>query len=97
MTYKEAIKWFEDNMPEWDYEGKLYCAEPYYLGEYVCTEPEGYAYREAIKALEKQIPKKPTHRVVYFEEIANCPVCGDLLIKNAPYCLSCGQAIDWSE
>lgn len=33
MTYEEAIKWFEDNMPE----------------------PEGYAYREAIKALEEAV------------------------------------------
>lgn len=51
----------------------------------------------AINALKKQIPKKPIHRVAYAPAISNCPICGDLLMKNAPYCVSCGQAIDWSE
>lgn len=53
MTNEEAIKWFEDNMPEWVSEGELYCGNGFYgSGEMVCTEPEGYFYKKAIKALE---------------------------------------------
>ena len=62
----------------------------------------------AIAALEKQIPKKPKE---YEDKYYACPVCGNVLLhkrekyptklmsKNngLPYCLSCGQAIDWSE
>ena len=43
----------------------------------------------AIKALEKQIPKKP----VYQEEREKCPSCGSLYIEN--YCAKCGQKIKW--
>lgn len=66
------------------------------------------AFDMAITALEKQIPKKPEE---YEDKYYACPVCGNVLLhkwekyptklmsKNngLPYCLSCGQAIDWSE
>lgn len=49
--------------------------------------------RLAIKALEKQIPKKPIE--------LNCPRCRFNGINNSlwvfTYCPECGQAIDWSE
>ena len=62
----------------------------------------------AIKALEKQIPKKP---VEYEDKYYGCTVCGNvLMIKwvkyptvqtskkcGLPYCMNCGQAIDWSD
>ena len=47
----------------------------------------------AIKALEKQIPKKPTDRCMYKE----CPACGEVEIEFCKYCPSCGQNLDWSE
>lgn len=56
----------------------------------------------AIKALEKQIPKKPTEindECGYFE----CPTCGDLIyaegarFKEHKYCLSCGRKLDWGD
>ena len=90
MTYKDAI--FELNdMYDFD--------EP--------TESND-AIDMAITALEKQIPKKPEE---YEDKYYACPVCGNVLLhkwekyptklmsKNngLPYCLSCGQAIDWSE
>ena len=54
----------------------------------------------AIKALEKQIPKKPLH----MHKNYYCPICkedGWILWDDAvpndmdEYCGKCGQAIDW--
>lgn len=45
----------------------------------------------AIKALEKQIPKKPTDRCMYKE----CPACGEVEIEFCKYCPNCGQKLDW--
>lgn len=61
----------------------------------------------AIKALEKQIPYKP---VVYEDKYYSCK-CGNVLMmkwkfyntqlipkhEGLPYCLNCGQKIDWSD
>ena len=66
------------------------------------------AVNMAIKALEKQIPKKPIMKL-YFEDIEEeylcCQTCGDILsdrilFENKDFyfhCLECGQAFDWSE
>lgn len=62
----------------------------------------------AISALEKQIPKKP---IEYEDKYYACPICQNPLLykwerystklrkksDGLPYCLGCGQAIDWSE
>ena len=45
----------------------------------------------AIKALERQMPKKPAENGWLF-----CPICGrDILMDRFNYCPNCGQAIDW--
>lgn len=49
------------------------------------------AIRVAIKALEKQIPKKPIDKLMYLE----CPTCGDVGIEDCGYCPCCGQKLDW--
>ncbi len=61
----------------------------------------------AIKALEKQIPKKPNFNEIWFSGIFNgyseteycCPECDCGLRKTDKYkdsyCPHCGQAIDW--
>ena len=46
----------------------------------------------AIKALEKQIPKKPTNNSWTHY---HCPVC--MKSVNSKYCSACGQRIDWEE
>ena len=62
----------------------------------------------AIKALEKQIPRKPidkTHpdnvcaRIYENCDIIVCPTCGKRLkLKSkGKYCDKCGQAIDWRD
>ena len=62
----------------------------------------------AIKALEKQIPKKPD---CIEDKMWCCPVCDNNLLhkfikyptrlmpksEGLPHCMSCGQAIDWSD
>ncbi len=58
-------------------------------------------------ALEKQTPKKPTiygdgvgddGEIIY--DSYDCPSCGvsyELDYDKHDYCLTCGQALDWSE
>ena len=62
----------------------------------------------SIEALEKQMPKKPKE---FEDKYYTCPECGNLLMykwmvypeklmlrsDGFPYCLGCGQAIDWSD
>ena len=89
MTAREAIKQIEKNIA--------------LIRDCDCTE-----YDMAINALEKQIPKKP---IEYEDKYYGCPACGnpvmhkwekypDVLNDNKnglPYCLGCGQALDWGE
>ena len=52
------------------------------------------AIDEAIKAIDKQIPKKPEIEGEYYI----CPVCGvyqETSEGNPPYCINCGQRILW--
>lgn len=49
----------------------------------------------AIKALEKQIPKKPKTDDRYVMYI--CPRCNEFIKINKNYCMNCGQKLDWSE
>lgn len=59
------------------------------------------------KALEKQIPKKPTFEGDSYDDGGNiiydtwiCPCCGDRYDVNCEihsHCPLCGQAIDWSD
>jgi hypothetical protein len=66
------------------------------------------ARQEAIKALEKQIPRKPIDKTkpddtasLAYENcnIIVCPTCGGRLkLKSkGKYCDKCGQKLDWSE
>lgn len=57
---------------------------------------------EAIKALEKQIPKKITNmkRILdfsgnYYISRGNCPCCKEELKRYFIYCNKCGQKLDW--
>ena len=55
------------------------------------------AIDEAIEAVGKQIPKKPEIKGEYYV----CPICGVyqeyLTDGKPPYCVNCGQALDWQE
>ena len=71
-------------------------------------EEEGIECHElAIKALEKQIPKKPNpiDYEKYIDVINNarflrgaywCPNCKHV-VKSGSFCSDCGQKLDWSD
>lgn len=52
-----------------------------------------------IKALEKQIPKEPSHHKDSYHGYALqwhiCPVCSNEVGSNVNYCIKCGQALKW--
>lgn len=60
-----------------------------FLGKVQFNVPQ---YHAVIKALEKQIPKKP---IKYKDEIV-CPSC-KTLVGSSPYCRYCEQALDWGD
>lgn len=80
MTEKEAINVMTQAREE---------AGRAFLGKVQFNVPQ---YHAVIRALEKQIPKKPIN---YKYKIV-CPSCENL-VGSAPYCRYCGQALDWSE
>lgn len=96
MTYQEANALVDDF--SFVYKGKSISKE-------VLIE-----CREVIhKALEKQIPKKPTsYKVEFvekkagydirtvFERFYSCPRCEKFLGERYDWCYACGQALDWS-
>ena len=89
MTNKEAIN-----------DLKVILSEITECEESICyvTDIDAEPLRLAIKALEKQIPKKP----VYGAANIKCPNCGATLLYyfhsfKIDYCDECGQRLDWSE
>lgn len=90
MTYEEAISYLKQLRPI-PIDGFKITAE---------------AYDMAIKALEKQIPKKPVYKDELFLgkhwKAPHCPTCGDSWNgdeygEGMKYCWECGQAILWEE
>ena len=89
MTPEEAIKTIQVAIAEVEWEYPL---------DY------SIAFKTAIEALEKQIPKKPINEECYYI----CPCCrGDLGVSDddifiyelsmPKYCSNCGCVLDWSE
>ena len=77
-----------------------YCAEicDGYQKDDACENCE---INVAMKALNKQIPKKPEPKKDASGEYYVCPICGVyqeyLTDGKPPYCVNCGQALDWQE
>ena len=68
--------------------------------ESICyiTDVDAEPLKLAIKALKKQIPKKP----IYDAANIKCPNCEATLLYyfhsfKIDYCDECGQRLDWSE
>ena len=55
------------------------------------------AYRMAISALEKQIPKKPPLLRTVWKNHYSCPFGNRRIFAQENFCSYCGQALDWSE
>jgi hypothetical protein len=97
MNPKEAIKRIQDH-------NERHSKEPFAIH---ITE----ALNMAIKALNKQIPKKPikANRIIKKDgslflnddnEYWKCPICTKYdvpLLENQEYCHCCGQALDWGD
>lgn len=95
MTEKEAIKILQELSLERCETVRLDCGN--------CDKCEvTIAYDMAIKALEKQIPKK-TKQDEEYPLGRICPVCYTYLSNvqfvpsNYHYCKNCGQALAWEE
>ena len=82
---------------------KIEDAKAIFLLEHCAERCDGYQKDDtcknceinvAIKALDKQIPKKPELKGEYYV----CPVCGvyqETSEGNPPYCINCGQRLLW--
>ncbi len=59
------------------------------------TCPQRLAYERVMKAVQKQMPKKP----IQSDSLGSlCPKCGDRLgVFQESFCRNCGQALDWSD
>lgn len=51
----------------------------------------------AIKALEKQVPKRVAADIYDDGEVSHICLCGAEVEENQAYCDVCGQMIDWSD
>ena len=83
MTYEKALQ-----------SVLMYCTEECgKMDAYRCENKE-CVEAVVIKALKKQIPKKP-----YWETYVgwHCKSCGAGVFSNESFCPLCGQAIDWKE
>lgn len=90
MTYEEALIRAKETLEEATSTESAVC--------YVTSFDKEWL-EQAIKALEKQIPKKVTD--IHCDEYY-CPNCGsenncDQYIVGDNFCPNCGQAIDWDE
>ena len=93
MTENEAIEEFKQ---------RLELIEKCYRGE---NEDYKQALEIGVKALKKQIPKKPIVEYKntndYITEIEwKCPICRTNYIELVPcgeWCNNCGNRIDWSD
>ena len=67
--------------------------------EWGFSEPTKEALEMAIKALEKQIPKKVVFCRNLMTKEANtiCPACKRIVESTNFHCWYCGQKLDWSE
>lgn len=77
--------------------------DPEHREHYESIEPVKEACRMGMKALEKQIPKKPTtldrkHENGMIDLTFKCPACNAFFFgTTANYCRLCGQKFSWSD
>ena len=92
MTYEEALQ-----------SVLRYCSEECGKIDTCRGEDKECAEAAVIKALEKQIPKKPIIRKAedYFGNVKHtlCPNCQEteFVFTQPCFCHHCGQALDWED
>lgn len=98
MTEKEAIETLQGK--------SLECCEAFGFDCGNCDKCEvTIAYDMAIKALKKQIPKKPIDKIdpMFGDSCIVCPNCENTDIASPfthsifKHCPNCGQSLDWSD
>lgn len=86
MKLEEAIKQFEYRLAFHEYRNDV---------------PEYFeAMQIAVESIKRQIPRRPEHAHHFGYCDYECPSCRmpiGMIPKDAEYCKSCGQAIDWSD
>jgi hypothetical protein len=95
MTYKKALNDLKRQAEHWENGTEFSYSLP--------------PLKVAIKALEKQIPKKPTHEASLYKCLT-CQTCKNVIdeftefIPGQPkirvktiHCKFCGQALDWGD
>ena len=95
---KFMIEYLSEKLPDVSYDA--FC-------EIATTLSYKFDLQMAIKALEKQIPKKPKVKEETYSRLYDCPSCGGYLVSKIDgelcsgqkykYCHRCGQALDWSD
>ena len=92
MTENEAKQWLKHTRA---YQHK--CDNCEYIDiKGACNEECKDFYDMAIKALEKQVPKKPTYAGKFGDlYVGSCSVCNDGVNSRMNYCDKCGQKLDW--
>lgn len=91
---REAIKEFE--IEKQTYEDMIsYCKHFEPKNDCGRYEEKIAICKTAIKALEKQLPKKPVLKRNAYGGISVCPICG--ASDYGKYCRQCGQRINWEE
>lgn len=76
MTYAEALTYFKHRID---------------FGQCGKETAQRFAFEEAIKALEKQIPKT---EFCDMGQGWSCPTCGALTGRHFAYCPECGQRLE---
>jgi hypothetical protein len=67
------------------------------------ADVDSWAIGIAVRAMRKQIPKKPNYKAEYrytknqIIQISICPICHREIVAGDMHCIDCGQAIDWEE
>ena len=105
MTEQEAIKFIDDR----HYDSR---SDAYKMAINALEEVQQYraigTQEECREAVEKMKPKRPDECE---DRYYACPVCDNILLhkwikyptklmsktEGLPHCMSCGQAIDWSD
>lgn len=92
MTEQEVIKYLKGGCLglNCEYHIKDRCKDDFEARE----KKKADAIILSIKALEKQIAKKPIWKTGDFINRHHCPCCNEIVWIEHPYC-KCGQKLDW--
>ena len=98
FAHGAARKWTEEAKTV-EIERAIEILNPEHREHYDSIETVNEACRMGMRALEKQIPKKPRitlHGTTDYNTTCKCRSCGSFVNTTDNYCRTCGQAIERS-